>query len=60
MPPRPEHAAGIAAMTATLTAEMKRGGDPLTSLTVASPKPAEWTPQSAPAIPAKKGKKKSG
>ena len=54
----PEHAARVAAMTATLTAEMKRWDDPLTSLTVPNPKPAAWTPQAAAPAPAKKGKKK--
>jgi arylsulfatase A-like enzyme len=44
---RPEHAARVAAMTATLTAEMKRWDDPLTSLAVATPKPAAWKPWAA-------------
>jgi arylsulfatase A-like enzyme len=56
---RPEHASRVAAMTATLTAEMKRWDDSLTSLTVAQPKPADWKPLSPEAVSAQqKGKKK--
>jgi len=40
---RPEHAARITAMTAALAAEMKRVDDPA-ELTVASPRPAAWSP----------------
>jgi arylsulfatase A-like enzyme/acetyl esterase/lipase len=40
---RPEHAARIKTMTATLAAEMQRLGDKVT-LTVATPKPAAWSP----------------
>jgi arylsulfatase A-like enzyme len=40
---RPEHAARITAMTAALAAEMKRVDDPA-ALTVASPRPAAWSP----------------
>ncbi len=40
---RPEHAARVAAMTATLAAEMKRFDDPA-PLTVPAPAPADWTP----------------
>ena len=43
---RPEHAARITAMTATLAAEMKRLDDPA-ELTVASPRPAAWSPPPA-------------
>ena len=43
---RPEHAARITAMTATLAAEMKRVDDPA-ELTVASPRPAAWSPPAA-------------
>jgi arylsulfatase A-like enzyme len=42
---RPEHAERVAAMTTTLLAEMKRWNDPLTSLTVAKPKSADWKPE---------------
>jgi arylsulfatase A-like enzyme len=56
---RPEHASRIAAMTATLAAEMQRLGDPVTSLTVADPKPATFTPPTEPS-PAKAAKKKKG
>jgi arylsulfatase A-like enzyme len=42
---RPEHAERVAAMTTTLLAEMKRWDDPLTSLTVAKPKSADWKPE---------------
>lgn len=58
---RPEHAQRVAAMMATLSAEMKKWDDPLTSLTVANPKPAEWKPQAVPApgdAAPKKAKKK--
>jgi arylsulfatase A-like enzyme len=41
---RPEQAARVTAMTATLAAEMKRFDDPLESLTVANPHPADWSP----------------
>ncbi len=41
---KPEHAARIAAMSAQLATEMKRLDDPLASLTVANPSPAEWSP----------------
>jgi arylsulfatase A-like enzyme len=44
---RPEHADRIKSMTARLAAEMKRLGDPVTSLTVAHPKPADWSPPRA-------------
>jgi arylsulfatase A-like enzyme/acetyl esterase/lipase len=54
---RPEHATRVAAMTAALAAEMKRLGDPVTSLTVADPKPATFTPPTEPS-PAKAAKKK--
>ena len=47
---RPEHAKRVAAMTATLGAEMQRLGDPVT-LSVANPKPAAWTPPSATTSP---------
>ena len=57
---RPEHTARITALTAALTAEMKRSDDPLTSLTVPAPKSAAWTPQPPQAAPARKGKKKGG
>jgi arylsulfatase A-like enzyme len=57
---RPEHAPRVAAMTETLTSEMKRWDDSLTSLTVATPKPAAWRPLPALEAAAKKGKKKSG
>ena len=43
---RPEHAARITAMTAALAAEMKRVDDPA-ELTVASPRPAAWSPPAA-------------
>ena len=43
---RPEHAARINAMTAALAAEMKRLDDPA-ELTVASPRPAAWSPPPA-------------
>jgi arylsulfatase A-like enzyme len=43
---RPEHAARITAMTAALAAEMKRVDDPA-ELTVASPRPAAWSPPPA-------------
>jgi arylsulfatase A-like enzyme len=43
---RPEHAPRIAAMTAALAAEMKRLDDPA-ELTVASPRPAAWSPPPA-------------
>ena len=43
----PAHAARVAAMTASLAAEMKRLDDPLASLTVAAPKPAAWSPPAA-------------
>ena len=43
---RPEHAARITAMSATLAAEMKRLDDPA-ELTVASPRPAAWSPPAA-------------
>ena len=43
---RPEHVARIKAMTATLAAEMKRLDDPA-ELTVASPRPAAWSPPPA-------------
>ena len=43
---RPEHSARIAAMTAALAAEMKRLDDPA-ELTVASPRPAAWSPPPA-------------
>jgi len=43
---RPEHAARITAMTAALAAEMKRFDDPA-ELTVASPRPAAWSPPPA-------------
>jgi arylsulfatase A-like enzyme len=43
---RPEHAARLAAMTAALAAEMKRLDDPA-ELTVASPRPAAWSPPPA-------------
>jgi arylsulfatase A-like enzyme len=43
---RPEQAGRVAAMTAALAAEMKRLGDPA-PLSVASPKPAAWTPPPA-------------
>jgi arylsulfatase A-like enzyme len=57
---RPEHAARVTAMTATLIAEMKRWDDPLSSLTVATPKPADWKPLPPQEVAPKKGKKKSG
>jgi len=43
---RPEHAARITAMTAALSTEMKRLDDPA-ELTVASPRPATWSPPPA-------------
>jgi arylsulfatase A-like enzyme len=43
---RPAHAARITAMNATLAAEMKRLDDPA-ELTVASPRPAAWSPPPA-------------
>ena len=43
---RPEHAARLTAMTAALAAEMKRVDDPA-ELTVASPRPAAWSPPPA-------------
>jgi arylsulfatase A-like enzyme len=43
---RPEHAARITAMTAALAVEMKRVDDPA-ELTVASPRPAAWSPPPA-------------
>ena len=43
---RPEHKSRIASMTAALSAEMKRLGDPGT-LTVPNPKPAAWSPPPA-------------
>jgi arylsulfatase A-like enzyme len=55
---RAEHAPRIAAMTATLMGEMKHWDDPLTSLTVASPKPAAWKPTAVPET--KKAKKNKG
>ena len=58
---RPEHAARVAAMTATLRAEMKRWDDPVTSLTAAQPAPAEFKPGVTPIDAGqKKGKKKKG
>ncbi len=56
---RPEHAARVAAMTSTLTSEMKRWDDSLTSLTVATPKPADWKPLPTQEAAPKKGKKKA-
>ena len=56
---RPEHAGRVTAMMAALTAEMKRWDDPLPSLTVATPKPADWKPQPAQGA-AKKARKKKG
>jgi arylsulfatase A-like enzyme len=55
---RPEHVARLSAMTATLVSEMKRWGDPLTSLTADQVEPAEWAPQSSAPPMGKKGKKK--
>ena len=55
---RPEHTARVAAMTAALAADMKRLDDPLPSLTVAKPSPAEWSPAAAPAAATKKNAKK--
>ncbi|MEY2881422.1 MAG: hypothetical protein RLZZ15_3802, partial [Verrucomicrobiota bacterium] len=49
---RPEHATRIATMSAVLAAEMQRLGDPVTSLTVASPQPAAWTPPAPGRAPA--------
>jgi arylsulfatase A-like enzyme len=43
---RPEHSARVATMTAALAAEMKRLGDPQ-PLSVASPRPATWSPPPA-------------
>ena len=54
----PAHTARLAAMTTLLQNEMTRYGD-TAPLTVANPKPAEWSPPSAP--PAQpKGKGKAG
>ncbi len=56
---RPEHAARVAAMSATLTAEMKRWGDTeLTSLTVDEVEPAAWAPQFPPPPLGKKANKR--
>jgi arylsulfatase A-like enzyme len=55
---KPEQAKRVAAMTTTLLAEMKRWDDPLTSLKVDNPRPADWSPQTAPPPAAKKAKKK--
>jgi arylsulfatase A-like enzyme len=52
-----EHAERVRAMSEDLLAEMKRLDDPLKSLTVAHPQPAEWSPQAEPP-PAKKAKQK--
>jgi arylsulfatase A-like enzyme len=49
---QPTHAARVASMTVALAAEMKRLGDPDT-LTVANPRPAEWTPPPKKAAAAK-------
>ncbi len=61
---QPEHAARLKAMMASLTAEMKRVGDPLDSLIVANPLPAAWSPTApsvgVPAAAEKKAKKKKG
>lgn len=40
---KPEHAAKVAELTASLEKEMRQGGD-TGALKVADPKPAEWTP----------------
>jgi arylsulfatase A-like enzyme len=55
---RPEHAARVAAMLTALATEMKRLDDPVASLTVAHPQPANWSPPPADAKPAAKGAKK--
>ncbi|MCX6855524.1 MAG: sulfatase-like hydrolase/transferase, partial [Verrucomicrobia bacterium] len=55
---KPEHAAKIAELTALLTTQMADHADK-SPLTVATPKPAEWTPPAPGSEPAKKAKKKS-
>lgn len=60
---RPEHAARVKAMTATLLTEMQRWGDNRPSLTAAQPQSAEFippSPEEAAAVAAKGKKKKKG
>ena len=54
---KPEHAAKVAELTALLTKEMASHADKV-PLTVANPKPAEWTPPAAARKPAKAARKK--
>jgi arylsulfatase A-like enzyme len=54
---KPEHAAKIAELTELLKKEMADHADK-TPLTVANPKPAEWTPPAPGTKPAKNAKKK--
>ena len=53
---RPEQADRVRKMMSDLLAEMKRNDDPLESLVVEHPQPADWSPR--PAVPPKAAKKK--
>lgn len=55
---KPEHAAKLTELTALLQKEMTAYAD-TTPLTVANPKPAEWTPPASGSKPAKKAKGKA-
>ena len=55
---KPEHAAKVAELTALLTKEMASHADK-SPLTVANPKPAEWTPPAPGTRPAKQPQQKA-
>jgi len=59
---KPEYAGRVNSMKSALLAEMQRWDDPLKSLTVAQPLPAEWSPQPGGpvnGVPKKAKKKKA-